>query len=262
MSGNAGAPDPAGPPAGPGREAPGSAPVSAPTSAPTPGLADAAAVLGVAYILGGLLSAQTRAGVDGPLGDAAGLLAFGASLGLVALGWSVLRGGMAGLRVLLGPRPTVAHLGVGLAVGVAAGLVLNVALPPLFETVLDRFGLEPPEVQEVPRQLLAEPTSRIVAALGVMVLAPLAEELAFRGVLFRALRRHLRTAAAVGASAVVFAAVHIGGGSALGAAYLLATLAVVGVALGVLVERHRHLWGAVCAHAAFNAVAVVVIWTG
>lgn len=254
---SAGSPDPAGSPAEPGREA------SRPTASfpPGPGLGDAAAVLGVAYIVGGLVSAQARLSVDGPLGDALGLVVFGAVLGLAALGWSFLRGGTPGLRALLGPRPTVAHLGIGVAVGLVVGLVINVALPPLVDVVLDRFGLDPPTVQEAARRALTDPASRAVATVGVVIVAPLAEELAFRGMVFRALRRHARAAVAVAGSALLFAALHTVGVSALGAAYLLTTLVVVGVALGVLTERHRHLWGAMLAHAVFNAVAAGVIWT-
>lgn len=257
MSSSAGTPDPAGPPTGPGPET--ARPAA--SSSPGPGLGDAAAVLGLAYIVGGLVSAQARVSLDGPLGDALGLVVFGATLGLAALGWAMLRSGTLGLRALLGPRPTVAHLGIGVAVGLVAGLVINVALPPLIEAALDRFGLDPPTVQEAARRALTDPASRVVATVGVVVVAPLAEELAFRGTLFRALRRHLRATVAVAGSALLFAAVHTMGTSALGAAYLLTTLVVVGAALGVLVERHRHLWGAVLAHATFNAIAAGVIWT-
>lgn len=257
MSSGAGPPDPAGPPAGAGahEQRDGGA------SPPGLGLLDVAAVFGVAYILGGLVSAQARITVSGPLGDAVGLLVFGAVLGLAVLGWSVLRGGTGSLRALLGPRPTAGQIGVGVGVGLAAGVVINLALPPLLEALLDRFGLDPPTVQEAARRALTDPASRVVATVGVVIVAPLAEELAFRGLLFRALRRHVRAAVAMGGSALVFAAVHTTGTTALGAVYLVATLLVVGVALAGLVERDRHLWGAAVAHAVFNAVAAVMIWT-
>lgn len=249
-------PDTAGPPAGPGPHAPRPAAAS-PAGL---GLVDVAAVFGLAYIAGGLVSAQARITVPGPLGDAVGLLIFGAVLGLVTLGWAMVRGGTGGVRALLGPRPSAAQLGAGVAVGLAAGVLLNVALPPLLETVLDRFGLDPPTVQESARRALTDPASRVAATVGVVIVAPLAEELAFRGLLFRALRRHLRAVLAMGGSALVFAVVHTTGATALGAAYLLTTLLLVGVALAGLVERHRHLWGATAAHAVFNAVAAVMIW--
>lgn len=250
-------PDPAGPPAGPGPHAPRDA-VASPAGL---GLVDVAAVFGAAYVVGGVASAQARITVPGPLGDAVGLLVFGAVLGLVTLGWAMVRGGTSGLRTLLGPRPTAVQLGVAIAVGLAAGVLINVALPPLLEAVLDRFGLDPPTVQESARRALTDPASRVAATVGVVIVAPLAEELAFRGLLFRALRRHLRAALAMGGSALVFAMVHTTGATALGAAYLLTTLLLVGVALAWLVERHRHLWGAAVAHAVFNAVAAVMIWT-
>lgn len=256
MSEDTGSPDPAGPPAGLGPT------TSRPTvgSSAGPGLVDVAAVFGVAYVVGGLVSAQARITVPGPLGDAVGLLVFAAVLGIATLGWSVLRGGTLGLSALLGPRPTAAQLGAGVAVGLAVGVLINVALPPLLDAVLDRFGLDPPTVQEAARRALTDPASRVAATVGVVVVAPLAEEIAFRGMLFRALRRHLRAAVAMVGSALVFAAVHTMGATALGAAYLLTTLVLVGVALAVLVERHHHVWGAAVAHAMFNAVAAVMVW--
>jgi membrane protease YdiL (CAAX protease family) len=167
---------------------------------------------------------------------------------------------VAGLRALLGPRPTAAQLGVGVGIGLVCGLVLNLLLPPLLEVLLERVGLDPPTVQETARQTLTEPASRALAAVGVLVVAPLGEELAFRGVAFRALRRHLRLVGAGLASALLFAVLHTVGHSLLAAVYLLVSLGVVGAVLAVVVERQRHLWGAVLAHACFNAVAVGSIW--
>lgn len=235
-------------------------PPAAATRDTGPTLVDAAIILALAYTVGAAASATVRASLDGPLGDAAGLATFGVGLGVAVAGWSLLRGGRAGLRAVLGPRPVAAHLGVGLAVGVGVGVLLNVALPPLAEVVLDRFGLEPPTVQETARQALTDPVSRVVAVVGVVVVAPFAEELAFRGAAFRALRRHLRLSTAAVASTLLFAGLHTIGASALGAAYLLVILGVAGVVLAVVVDRQGHLWGAMLAHAAFNGVAVTVIW--
>lgn len=225
-----------------------------------PGLLDALGVLLLAYLLGGAAGSTASAGLDGPLGDAAGLAVFSLVLGLAALGWPAARRGIAGVRAALGPAPAAAHLGAGVGIGLVCGLVLNLLLPPLLEVLLERVGLDPPTVQESARQALTEPASRLVAAVGVMVVAPLGEELCFRGVVFRALRRHLGLVVAGLASALVFAGLHTVGHSLLGAVYLLVSLGVVGVVLAVLVERQRHLWGAVLAHAVFNAVAVGAIW--
>lgn len=227
----------------------------------TPTLVDAAVVLALAYLVGGVATAPVRAAFDGPLGDAAALATFGVMLALFAVAWSLLRRGVSGLRAVVGPRPTPTHLAVGVVAGTVAGLVLNVAVPPVLEILLERVGLEPPTVQEAARQALTDPASRAVATFGVVVTAPLGEELVFRGLAFRALRRHLRAGAALGASALLFAVLHTAGATWLGAVYLLATLGILAVALGLLVERQCHLWGAMVAHTAFNAVAVGVIWS-
>jgi membrane protease YdiL (CAAX protease family) len=224
-----------------------------------PAILDALGVLVAGYGLGGLASSGVQAQFDGALADAVALTSVAAMLGVVAVAWSLARCGVAGLRAVLGPRPTARHLAVAVTVGVAVGGVCNVGLPPLLEVLLDQVGLEPPTVQQTHRRVLTASGSRVAAVVGVLAIAPLGEELLFRGLAFRALRRHLRAVAAVAASAVLFAAVHLPGTGLLGAAFLVVTLGTVGVALAALVERQRHLWGAVVAHAAFNAVGVGVI---
>lgn len=226
-----------------------------------PSLPDAAVVLALAYLVGGTIVTPLRSGLDGPLGDAAALAAFGALLAVFAVAWPMVRRGWQGVRAVVGPAPASRHLLVGALVGLGAGLVLNVALPPLLELALERVGLEPPTVQQAARQALTDPASRVIAVVGVVVAAPVGEELIFRGVAFRALRRHATAGVAVTASALLFAVLHVAGVSWIGALYLVATLGVLAVGLALLVERQRHVWGAMVAHGLFNTVAVAVIWT-
>ena len=100
-----------------------------------------------------------------------------------------------------------------------------------------------------------------LVALGVMsvLLAPLLEEMFFRGVLFRALRQALgsdasrySTALAVVISAVLFALAH-------GEPLQFAGLAFLGVVLAVLVQRTARLVPSVITHASFNAVAFAAL---
>lgn len=240
----------------------GSTPVPAARGGPgMPTLVDVVVVLAVAYVLAGVVTTQASAQLDGALAEAVALTSFGLVMGVATVGWVLARRGPDGLRGVLGPRPAWRHLAVAATVGAGAGVVLNVALPPLLEVVLDQVGLDPPTVQQTHRQVLTAPDSRLVAAAGVLMIAPLGEELVFRGLAFRALRQRLAAAAAVPVSALLFAGMHVAGADPLGAAFLVVTLGLVGVALAVLVERQQHLWGAVVGHAFFNGVGVAIIVT-
>ncbi len=85
-------------------------------------------------------------------------------------------------------------------------------------------------------------------ALHLVVLVPLVEELAFRGVIHDALRSHLRASVATLASAAIFAAAHPLGSQALWAFGL-------GVVLAVAYDRTRSLAVPIAGHAAYNLAA-------
>lgn len=93
--------------------------------------------------------------------------------------------------------------------------------------------------------------------LWLVVLAPLAEEMLFRGDLFGRLRRHLAPAATVALSAAVFALCHAESG-------LLQPVSVLplGVALGVMRLWSGSLWPCLALHAASNgAVVLARVWS-
>jgi uncharacterized protein len=93
--------------------------------------------------------------------------------------------------------------------------------------------------------------------LWLVVLAPLAEEMLFRGDLFGRLRRHLAPAATVGVSAAVFALCHAESG-------LLQPVSVLplGVALGAMRLWSGSLWPCIALHAASNgAVVLARVWS-
>ena len=95
-----------------------------------------------------------------------------------------------------------------------------------------------------------------VWAATAVVCAPVAEEIAFRGYLFTALRSVLPRAAAHGITATLFGLVH-GIGHAL-------PIAVLSLLFGYLRDRYRSLLPSMLAHAAHNAItiALVVTWPG
>ncbi len=85
------------------------------------------------------------------------------------------------------------------------------------------------------------------------VVAPFAEELAFRGLLFPWLGARLGVPAAVLLSALCFAALH-------GAVILIPALTVVGAAFAVIYQRCGSLWPAIVAHGVFNGIMIVLLY--
>ena len=93
-----------------------------------------------------------------------------------------------------------------------------------------------------------------VTLLGAGLLAPVAEELFFRGFFYTALRQRLGIAAAVTISSLVFAVGHI---DALG---VVAASFIMGIALALAYEYTRSLWVAIAIHAFNNSLATVMVY--
>lgn len=94
----------------------------------------------------------------------------------------------------------------------------------------------------------------IMLLILVAGLAPLAEELFFRGMLYPLLRRHLGPAAAIGVNAGLFALAHF-------IPTLLPGLFIIGLALAYLRERSGSIWPCVLYHIIQNSIALFAINT-
>lgn len=96
-----------------------------------------------------------------------------------------------------------------------------------------------------------------VALVGMIAiggfLAPLAEELIFRGLLYRWLRRHWPMWAAVATSAILFGLIH-------GIPAVIPAAAAVGAVLAVAFERTGSLWPPVVIHATQNTTAIAIMF--
>ena len=86
-----------------------------------------------------------------------------------------------------------------------------------------------------------------------VVLAPLWEELMFRGVFFGLLRSRSGTGSALVLSSAVFAAYHL-------SLDALLPLFLVGLALGYIYDRTRSIYFAILFHALFNSVMLFIQW--
>lgn len=135
--------------------------------------------------------------------------------------------------------------------GVLAGVLSQLVLLPLLYLPLDLLGFDL-DVSEEARSILDRATGPglVVLSFCVVIGAPLAEELFFRGLLQRAAQRRFGPQGAVAFSAVVFGVTHFQPVQLLG-------LIAFGVVLGVLAQRAGRLGPALVAHIAFNATTVV-----
>ncbi|MGE0713403.1 MAG: lysostaphin resistance A-like protein [Planctomycetota bacterium] len=104
--------------------------------------------------------------------------------------------------------------------------------------------------------LLAEPWGALLLGLRFVVLGPLAEEAAWRGVVYLGLRRRLGPVGAGVLSSLAFAAWHLIAGWDLPAA--LVVQYAFGLAACALVERTGSLWPGFALHALGNALALAL----
>ncbi len=97
--------------------------------------------------------------------------------------------------------------------------------------------------------------SAVWAILLIVVLPPLQEELAFRGLIFGGLRTTLGVTEALLVSAFAFAMLHL-------SIPALVTHLPLGLYFGWLRYRSNSLWPGVFAHACHNLGVVVLAWSG
>lgn len=95
------------------------------------------------------------------------------------------------------------------------------------------------------------PLALTVLALFAIILAPIAEEIVFRGCIYRFLKSKLPTGFAIFASGAFFACVH-------GNILALAPLTLVGCLLAYIYEKERNILVPICFHALFNFTTLLM----
>ena len=93
---------------------------------------------------------------------------------------------------------------------------------------------------------------RVAVILMAVIVAPVAEEVLFRGYFYGVIRRFGGRIPALLTSSLLFAAIHVHLPSFLG-------LFLLAVILCLLYERTGSLWASITMHAAFNASTIVVL---
>ena len=111
-------------------------------------------------------------------------------------------------------------------------------------------------VEIIDKAFSAGPQGIVNLIVTTVVLAPIYEEVIFRGYMLPTLTKFMPTTAAVGASAVIFALIHEHGiGDTV-------QLIAVGLATGIVYARTRNLGASIAVHATFNAavIALFALW--
>ncbi len=100
-----------------------------------------------------------------------------------------------------------------------------------------------------------------VLALTIVLLAPLTEELLFRGALLRSLLRKVSPTVAVLLSAVVFGLVHALGDPSVGTVIAMPAIILLGIVSGYQAAQTGNLSRSILLHVGFNALSVVFLFT-
>ena len=213
-----------------------------------------AGLMGVALMGAGLLAVLAAAllmGLDVENPQNQTLLAF-AMLGLEALlippvwWWGMRKHGTPPATLGLRPTPWLRSL---LYVGL--GLVAILALNAGWSVVMERYGLVgQPDILP----LFGEGFAGLLGALLVAaIVAPVAEELFFRGFLYAGLRDRWGPAAGVAVSSLLFGMVHLTPG-------VMVPIALMGAMFAWLYEATDSLWPPILLHAMYNGLAVVIMY--
>ena len=94
-----------------------------------------------------------------------------------------------------------------------------------------------------------------VGILGVAVVAPIAEELFFRGVALNAWEREYGPRRGLWGSALLFTAIHVPDGGA----FIVLPILILALVLGITYQRTRSLPMVIGIHATFNAISTILV---
>lgn len=204
----------------------------------------------LAIVGGGLVTIPLVRAIDIDLATAISTLVTEVLLGALVLVWVRKRGGT--LRDL-GLRGNGRDVGVGIGIG-ALGVVVASLVAGLILFTVEAIKGGP---VSAPEQIQIEDASPSIGlwallALGIVIVAPIAEELLFRGFVFRAMRNWARPTPAILLSAAFFAVVHV-------LPLVLVPIFVLGVMLAGLTERRGSIIAPIAAHMTFNAWGFVLL---
>jgi uncharacterized protein len=141
------------------------------------------------------------------------------------------------------------------------GVAVQVVILPFLQVLVNVHGKV--ETQQVVEQFeRARGPNLVLFAVLVVTVAPLAEELLFRGALLRALMRRTTPAWAAFGSALAFAAVHPLSSPTIGSVIAVPGLFALGLVSAGVAIRTGNLSASILLHAGFNLLTAVAVLAG
>ncbi|MDJ0834986.1 MAG: type II CAAX endopeptidase family protein [Acidobacteriota bacterium] len=182
-----------------------------------------------------------------------------ASLGYIVLGIFLLR------RVIFRDHPGEAFSALGLTnlrmhwfniFQIFGGFSILVACHYYAEmiAILSSWPLDRTDTEALFREILTNPTARIVYGITACIVAPFFEEIFFRGIVFRLLLKSYRPFVAIFSSAILFAVMH--------PFPLWPLILAKGVGLAVVYYRTANLVIVVWTHALWNLMVLMITFAG
>ncbi len=153
---------------------------------------------------------------------------------------------LAGLR-LIPRRGLLTSMAIGLGLVIPSWIGAQV-ISYLTLRALEPFGPQPEAGIADAALTNADPYVLVIA---LVVVAPVAEELFFRGVVYNAWEREYGPMRAIYGSAILFAVIH-------GSIFVIPSIFALGIVLALLFRATRSLPATIMLHAGFNAITVLI----
>ena len=155
-----------------------------------------------------------------------------------------------------GARDAAVGFGLGALLYVVVGVVVAVPLLSIFRLL---FGANVSAPEQIPGGLSIN--AKLLTAFLALVLAPITEELFYRGIFYRSLRDRHGVLVGAAVSAVLFGASHVVDAPWRDVVFLQTLMVFTGLGLALIYERRANLLADIAAHVAFNVIGIVIIFS-
>jgi uncharacterized protein len=222
---------------------------------------EAVGVYVVAFLIAGMLSVPVLNAFeeDSDLANMTATVVAAVVIIGILVGWlTMYHRGWVGVMRLPDTGRWGAEIVAGVLFGVGLYIVAVVFVGGILLILLNALsGDQVQAPEQVPEGLSR--VGIVVTSLYAIVIAPLGEELFFRGILFRTLRDRHGLRIAVLGSAVAFGLIHFIPGDAVDTMLLMLVMAFTGGALAYIYERRGTIVAPLVAHMTFNVIGLALI---